>query len=739
MDNSNDYPPKLSSQYQLDYGYVVRCVSSLPTISVSPSTATFAAGGETKTFTVTTTNFSGTPTVTKSSAAAWITSASVSGSTLTVTAGDNPTTFARTATITLTAGTATATVTVTQGGTLRGGENHVLYFDDGTIKVGRWDTSLTAEDEASGVVRLTDADRSKLAFFKFGSVIGFDMDGTLSGSMTAIKFNPSNLTIGEDITGPGNYSTTLPGIPGFTNDDYNNGIRNVSDRVNYHTEANLLNGKGDPCMLAGIDMTKLSEPDYLATYDSGWRLPTLEENRMFIGNASTDDSAHDAGTTYYQITPSSWSSSTPGTGIFPANTAREEAPRLPATGIRMPSLLNVGIGGSYWSNAPISSGASYSLSFRADAVKTNGTAGWFFGYAVRCMSTGETPTPLPTISVSPTSASFAAAGDTKTFTVNTTNFSSAPTVSLSDGASSWLTYTLNGSTLSLTAAANTATTSRTATVTLTAVTATATVTVTQAAGVIPALDGVTIAPPGVIGYIKGTNTLTLKGSKEYKNAKSVDSNNDGIGDIEQYAIDNFGGLSDSTVYVASFPCNSLVALTTTNSIRPLGPSNIVAAPEEWKGSLQDARDYIGSDYSKIPYNDSKGTVNEFKNDLANGLGDPCAYYTNYFGLGWELPTALPYNGYVASDLTWEEVDALGTGIPAGMLSAKDGETGVFYPAAGIVAYTPDYVYISGLGSSGDYMANSTSNFLLYFNRNGALSLGSNTSHNSGFPVRCVRN
>jgi uncharacterized protein (TIGR02145 family) len=247
------------------------------------------------------------------------------------------------------------------------------------------------------VVRLTDADRSKLAFFKFGSVIGFDLSGTVSGSMTAIQFNPSSLTVGSggDITGYGNNSTTLPAIPGFTSDDYNtNGIRNVSDRVNYHTEANLRAGKGDPCMLAGIDMTKLSEPDYLATYDSGWRLPTNEENRMFIGNQPTDgtsrnvDQSYD-GTVYYQLSPASgWSSSTPGTGIFPANTAREEDPRLPAAGSRNLSNGSVSYQGSYgyyWSSTALSSSLGCHMRFDSSYVTPSTSYSYALGYSVRCV------------------------------------------------------------------------------------------------------------------------------------------------------------------------------------------------------------------------------------------------------------------------------------------------------------------------------------------------------------------
>jgi hypothetical protein len=381
FNNLDIYPSYYNFGYA--YGVTIRCVPPPPTIAVTPNWATFVSEGETKTFTVTTTNFTGTPTVTAiddatGNTAAWITSASVSGTTLTVTAAKNTASTSRTATLTLTAGTATATVAISQRGTLWGGENHVLYFTgnpDRPLAVGRWDTSLTAEDRGLGVIRLTDAnnDRDRLAFFKFGSVIGFTRIGNYPDPWdnSYILFNPSDLVVGTDITGFGDESNSLPAIPAFSGSDWKGSEAAtplISDRVNYHTEANLRGGKGDPCMLAGIDMTKLDEPGYLANYDSGWRLPTKAENRMFIGVAADDDtSAFYASSSpeYYQASPaSSWSNSTPGTGIFPANTVREEDPRLPAAGTRycIDGIVN-GWHGVYWASTVANQHYGSSLSF----------------------------------------------------------------------------------------------------------------------------------------------------------------------------------------------------------------------------------------------------------------------------------------------------------------------------------------------------------------------------------------
>jgi hypothetical protein len=342
------------------------------------------------------------------------------------------------------------------------------------------------------------------------------------------------------------------------------------------------------------------------------------------------------------------------------------------------------------------------------------------------------------ITVSPTAATFAAEGETKTFTVTTTGFAGTVTVTQTDGTSSWLTASLGGSTLTVAAAATdaTVTTARTATITLTAGTATATVSVTQEKYVSPAPDGsaATLAAPGVIGYIKGTNTLTLKGSKEY----AVNP------DIKKYADDNFGGLSDQTVYAAYFKFGSLVAVSSdpTDSSSPcLEPEDIVAAPVEWQGSLGAARDYIGTDWNKIPLSAALAAGGIIVIDPSAGLGDPCAYYTRYFGEGWKLPTGTPYNGapdYSKSNLTWKGADGVGAGLPAGELSGRDGESGVFYPAAGYRNHSNGAV--GSQGSGGRYWSSvaidGTTGSYLYF-IDTYINASNASDYTNGFNVRCV--
>jgi hypothetical protein len=733
-----------------------------PTITVSPTTATFAGSESTKSFTVTT-NYSATIGVTQTNGTSSWLMPTLSDSTLSVAVSPNSTSSSRTASIILTAGSATATVTITQLG--NGGENHVLYFTGDAqypLKVGRWETSLTAEDNADGVIQLTDAnnDIDNLAFFKFGSVIGFNRGGDFT--LDCIKFNPSTLTVGTDITGytHSGIHNTLPSIPGYSESDWDNNILNVSDRTTYHTEANLRAGKGDPCQLAGIDMTRLNESGYLANYNSGWHLPTSQENSLFIGVLpDKSNNFYETTSGYYQISPASgWTSSTPNNGIFPASPARAEDPILPVTSGRG-SEGKTGpndrtTGGCYWTSDVFDTwNFGVSLFFDSTYVVPYDGNDSQNGFPIRCVKAGLSEPelePEPIITVDPTTATFAAAGETKTFTVETIHFVGNIDVSQTAGTSSWLTYTLNGSTLSLTAAANTASTERMATITLTAGTATTKLIVSQN-GIPAAPDGssATLAPPGVIGYIKGTNTLTLRGSKEYANNP----------DIKQFALDNFGGLENKTVYAAYFPFGSLVGISSDPTDATADASgnyfqsdDIVAAPDEWKGSLQGARDYIGTDWDNIPtYTADWSFMNVSDPDYqspSTAKGDPCMYYfgTKYGG-GWMLPTyrheanhVLAYDDYDPSNLIWKETNALGTDIPAGALSTKMGETGMFYPAAGM-RYSQGRIDHQGV--FGDYRTSSAGRDggleaqKLHF-EDGRVYTGDVYEYSIGHTVRCVQ-
>ena len=201
-----------------------------------------------------------------------------------------------------------------------------------------------------------------LAFFKFGSVIGFRNSG---GKVTTsrIAFDPSRLFVGNDDS---DYAT----IPSWDNENFATyNAANDWDKYsycpsgsNYHTVANIKLGKGDPCKLAGF-----TENDIISKLNAGdlpdnglWRLPTKAEQLGYIKGTLTV-----TGTTFkdsiwnYWNTLSSWSDKENYPyATFPFINSSEVNPlgsRLPAAG-RTNSLgwaQNLHAVGSYWSSSLI--------------------------------------------------------------------------------------------------------------------------------------------------------------------------------------------------------------------------------------------------------------------------------------------------------------------------------------------------------------------------------------------------
>jgi hypothetical protein len=257
------------------------------------------------------------------------------------------------------------------------GSNHVLYFDIGSdgkgmVRVGRWLGSedpnnpgadkLTSEDHVLNVGHIYD--RSKLAYFKAGGVIGVNRTGT-DYATNVIEFNPSTLAAGTYIT---NYES----IPYYGMNGDDNGINNVSTAT-YHTAANIAKGKGDPCKLAGLTVTEIQA----GKIDNGlWRLPTHSENMAFSGGAN---SSSYSGTGF----------DTNGVGWFNSDTAQGVS--LPATGSRQTygSPENYGYSGSYWSSTVTWS--SYNLELKAQLMNFNSSTVQFvnnspaFGLTIRCV------------------------------------------------------------------------------------------------------------------------------------------------------------------------------------------------------------------------------------------------------------------------------------------------------------------------------------------------------------------
>ena len=382
--------------------------------SVSPSSLTFENAGGQLPLTLDT-NYTGGWTATvvyEGTPTDWLTVPS-SGTNINITAEANANTVERTAYIHFTVdGRITLKVKVTQKPKEIINENHVLYFDytdeDHILKIGRWreihhnDDGLTFGygDEEQDIT-FVDPDPDALAFFKFGSVVGFTNVGDHGDPFTtdAIKFDPTSKH--DTYTGSGEVAyKQITGL--YTAEDYGNDLLNVSDRDTYHTEANLLAGKGDPCRLAGINVTQAREDsDYLAKYDSGWRLPTDLENHMFIGQAADNTSD-----TVIPVNPNQTSYTiSNGEGKFSNNPT--------APGITLPYAFgNRGTSGNvgnkrnnarrtfYWSSEPAGPrrvegiiyyyGYCMAVGDTSLAVSSN-ESGFANGMAVRCVKDKTTP------------------------------------------------------------------------------------------------------------------------------------------------------------------------------------------------------------------------------------------------------------------------------------------------------------------------------------------------------------
>jgi hypothetical protein len=291
------------------------------------------------------------------------------GATVVVTYSDDTTKELALATRTWAAGDR-VTYNITLLPDIDGGEADILYFDtsdNNRLSIGRWGVDVT--------------DIEEMVFTRFGSVIGFTNAGT-TWNTRYILFNPTATAGYGEYTSIPNYdawnSTTPASSP------------SVSDPA-YHNGTNILAGRGDICKLVGLTSTeaKAMTARQLSDYKSGWRLPTLEENRVFIGTTPNDPTtSFDNSSGYYTWT--AVSSSEPGTGTFPKNkyySAGNDV-SLPAAGSRNTydgSVSNLDTNGYYWSSTALSGSDGYSLNFYRSLVGPSYSSSRAFGFANRCV------------------------------------------------------------------------------------------------------------------------------------------------------------------------------------------------------------------------------------------------------------------------------------------------------------------------------------------------------------------
>jgi hypothetical protein len=216
------------------------------------------------------------------------------------------------------------------------------------MQLGKWTTQGGA------------ANMSNLLYFKLGGVVGFTNvvapNGTPWPGANAVKFNP--------VTGSPSYSTYTT-IPAWNGTDTTDGY--ISS-TSYHTTANVLAGRGDPCKLVGLTVEQIRA----GTIDNGkYRLPTNAENAAY-------------GSPTY-VAGNGWvNGTTPTAGIHTGNIANSF---LPAAGSRSYTgeTQHVGADSRWWSSRAVDAGSGYYLYLGSATVNTSVTNSAAHGLSVRCV------------------------------------------------------------------------------------------------------------------------------------------------------------------------------------------------------------------------------------------------------------------------------------------------------------------------------------------------------------------
>jgi uncharacterized protein (TIGR02145 family) len=272
---------------------------------------------------------------------------------------------------------------------LWGGENHLLYFDpndNNRLKVGRWgEAGLDAEgrdlDDARDVEVINSIDN--LAFTKFGSMIVFT-SSTNYNKDTSTKFTPNGNT----------YS--YASIPNYGTRPDQATFPLVSSPA-YHNAENLDAGRGDICKLVGLTSAEAAvklEQGTLDDYVSGWRLPTMAENRMFVGLEPDDNSSNpESGSSYYTASPGPWNASNIGIATILRNPDRQGI-TIPATGPMTQEGFrdtNFGSSANYWSSEASNSTSARGLAFNWNYLMPSNGSGMNYGFSVRCVWDADDP------------------------------------------------------------------------------------------------------------------------------------------------------------------------------------------------------------------------------------------------------------------------------------------------------------------------------------------------------------
>ncbi|MBR3799014.1 MAG: C10 family peptidase [Bacteroidales bacterium] len=454
------------------------CPSSTPatTLSVSPSSLSYTAAGESKTVTVTS-NTSWTAT----SSASWLTISPASGSnngTITAVAAANTTSSQRTATITVSAsGISSQTISVTQAGTSGGGETgdcvvlHEDRFDSPAI--------YSAQDNGGYVCGSNSyGDQAKAEYFELSgnyNITSIDfayaIDGT-NGSVTFKVWANNNGVPGSELA---SQTVTLSNL-------YSAATSQNGTMVGSYTWTLSSPVAVSTNFFAGFDVSNATSYIGLLSTQQGsgytnscYELYNGSWGDMYTNWQSLDISMYVLPTVCPTSTPSYNLTVNPSSLSY---TAAGESKTVTVTS-------NTSWTATSSANWLTVSPASGSNNGTITAVAAANTSSSQRTATITVSGSGITRTISVTqagvsynLTVNPTSLSYTANGETKTVTV-TSNTSWTATSS-----ASWLTVSpasgSNNGTITAVAAANTSTQQRTATITVSGSGITRTINVTQA-------------------------------------------------------------------------------------------------------------------------------------------------------------------------------------------------------------------------------------------------------------------
>lgn len=243
-------------------------------------------------------------------------------------------------------------------------------------------------DAVNGQYIITNDPRDAGLYFKFGSVVGVYTDNHALKNLTPPLTGSTDAFDYLDL--PWNLNS-LTGASGWTAVPYTSTLTTITTA--YHTAANVVAGKGDPCRLVGLDLGKIkanvSTPGNLTTADidnGKWMLPTNADNTAFRGTGVGTHSwgANEEGNISYGVAGAELPNRNGGYGIYKF---------LPFAGNRNASGT---IGASYgtqssygwcYSSQPASTNVGYCMYFTGALINTTYSAGITADYAmnVRCV------------------------------------------------------------------------------------------------------------------------------------------------------------------------------------------------------------------------------------------------------------------------------------------------------------------------------------------------------------------